>query len=369
MKNKILIFISAIAFLLLSATTVVAQGTKAYFKKDGVTVFESALSDIDSIVFVQTAKEEGCEFFDNPQGLFLKNIKCIYTNGNYIAIYDPYVAGVKNPLAGQLHTHTTNSDGSYSPAVVAKKFKDAGYDFWTITDHNKITPNPNVNDLIWLCNSYEDTRSTYHANVYNATRVYENNDVNALINYYVHYGNGIIMFNHPDWTKLPISDGQLRAIIKGLSFCEVFNLAGTTSTDRGYDILISNGHLIWAVATDDYHKDTDLKKGWVVTYSESNRADDIMHALLSGSFVATSGFVISNVELIGNKVSINTGDTNAKTTFYKENMTVLATISGKLAEYEIKGDEMFVRAVVQNTAGKKCWVQPYFLLGNGKATN
>jgi len=57
MKTKISIFIAAIA-LLFGVTTTLAQGTQAYFKKDGVTVFQSAISDIDSIVFYNPAVSE-----------------------------------------------------------------------------------------------------------------------------------------------------------------------------------------------------------------------------------------------------------------------------------------------------------------------
>jgi len=58
MKTKISIFITSIA-LLFGATAAFAQGTQAYFKKDGVTVFQTPISNIDSIVFKQTAVEEG----------------------------------------------------------------------------------------------------------------------------------------------------------------------------------------------------------------------------------------------------------------------------------------------------------------------
>ena len=57
MKTKISIFITLIV-LFFGATTTFAQGTQAYFKKDGVTVFQTPISDIDSIVFKQTAIEE-----------------------------------------------------------------------------------------------------------------------------------------------------------------------------------------------------------------------------------------------------------------------------------------------------------------------
>ena len=57
MKTKFSAFIAVIVFFLLGATTISAQGTKVNFKKNGVTVFQSAISDIDSIVFKETNDE------------------------------------------------------------------------------------------------------------------------------------------------------------------------------------------------------------------------------------------------------------------------------------------------------------------------
>jgi len=53
MKTKISIFITTIA-LLFCVTATFAQGTQAYFKKNGATVFQSPIADIDSIIFMQT---------------------------------------------------------------------------------------------------------------------------------------------------------------------------------------------------------------------------------------------------------------------------------------------------------------------------
>ena len=74
MKTKITIFITAIA-LLFGVTSIAAQGTKAYFKKDGVTVFESKISEIDSIVFAQ---EPNLVIPLNSSDPLL----CSYTQGN-----------------------------------------------------------------------------------------------------------------------------------------------------------------------------------------------------------------------------------------------------------------------------------------------
>ncbi|HVU14003.1 MAG TPA: hypothetical protein VHD90_22145, partial [Phototrophicaceae bacterium] len=36
---------------------------------------------------------------------------------------------------GNLHTHSTRSDGRLSPELVCRFYREAGYDFLAITDH------------------------------------------------------------------------------------------------------------------------------------------------------------------------------------------------------------------------------------------
>ena len=40
---------------------------------------------------------------------------------------------------GNTHTHTTESDGNAPPMEVARWYRDHGYDFVVITDHEKVT--------------------------------------------------------------------------------------------------------------------------------------------------------------------------------------------------------------------------------------
>jgi len=44
-----------------------------------------------------------------------------------------------NWYKGNLHVHTTNSDGLISSEEVVKRYRDNGYSFLAITDHNLIT--------------------------------------------------------------------------------------------------------------------------------------------------------------------------------------------------------------------------------------
>ncbi len=42
-------------------------------------------------------------------------------------------------LKGNLHTHTTESDGDASPEYVASWYREHGYDFLVLSDHNHVT--------------------------------------------------------------------------------------------------------------------------------------------------------------------------------------------------------------------------------------
>ena len=45
----------------------------------------------------------------------------------------------KSWLKGNLHTHTTNSDGDESPEHVAEWYHEHGYDWLCLSDHNHLT--------------------------------------------------------------------------------------------------------------------------------------------------------------------------------------------------------------------------------------
>ena len=44
-----------------------------------------------------------------------------------------------NWYKGNLHLHTTNSDGTYTPEEICIVYKNEGYNFIAITDHGKVT--------------------------------------------------------------------------------------------------------------------------------------------------------------------------------------------------------------------------------------
>ena len=48
-------------------------------------------------------------------------------------------AGTARWYKGNLHTHTLNSDGDSTPDEVVRWYREHGYDFLVLTDHNVMT--------------------------------------------------------------------------------------------------------------------------------------------------------------------------------------------------------------------------------------
>lgn len=51
------------------------------------------------------------------------------------------------PLKGDLHAHSCRSDGKRDPAALAGHFREQGYDFFALTDHNRYYPSGEIDEV------------------------------------------------------------------------------------------------------------------------------------------------------------------------------------------------------------------------------
>lgn len=52
----------------------------------------------------------------------------------------------RRPLKGDLHSHSYRSDGSVDPAAIAGHYREQGYDFFALTDHNRFYPGDEIDE-------------------------------------------------------------------------------------------------------------------------------------------------------------------------------------------------------------------------------
>ncbi|MFP5245553.1 MAG: PHP domain-containing protein, partial [Thermoanaerobaculia bacterium] len=167
-------------------------------------------------------------------------------------------------LKGNLHTHTSESDGDSTPAEIVRWYEEHGYDFLVITDHDKITK---AEGKIVLIPGEEVTASlnkkSLHVNaiglrevvkpIRGATKVETlQKNIDA-----VRAAGGIAAINHPNfgWAfgaeeLLQLENATLLEIASGHPYV---NTEGPPSVEAMWTQMLDAGKRIWAMAVDDVH--------------------------------------------------------------------------------------------------------------------
>jgi len=279
-----------------------------------------------------------------------------------ITIDNPYTGGI--PFKGQLHAHTTNSDGSLSPVELATLYKDSGYHFLAITDHGHLTQNPNVPGIIHL-NGMEMKTNEGHIMVYGVrSRIWHSewsmvsdDRAQRTINT-VADSRGLSGLAHPNapavlWTNEEIGS------LSGFAFIEVCN--GDSEAEDKWDYALSNTSLrkVWGTAVDDFHRLEHLNKGWVVVYAHELSVCSILCSLSMGNFYATQGPDM-NISVSDTTITIAVSDPSSIT--WKGCNGIIRSDKGKmLSTYKPDGTEKYIRVVIiRDSDGKKAWSQPLF---------
>ena len=317
----------------------------------------------------------------------------IYSSGSILRrCYNPYKDAGSTAYVGQLHCHAkekVNDEWIYyggSVEGLCELFAECGYDFITVTDyaHNgEITHKPsNTHGLVWLCDAQETATDAnsglvgQHMCVYNCTELYSfpRNTQPHDIADIVKADNCACDLAHPAWSVLYQNPDKVAKIKGKIRFCEVYDglndIQGAItvptgkSTDYAWEIMLDNGCVVWGTAVNDAHtghdEDGGISKGCVKVYASAKTPEAIWKALCTGCFISCSHVSadIDSVSVVGNTITINTGDSGASTKFLKEEGTVLSTQTGTTATYSMDGSEKYVRAVVTLSSGETVWIQP-----------
>ena len=281
---------------------------------------------------------------------------------------------------GQLHSHYI-PDLNWSdifntplPTVfsVEKSYEEAGYDFVALTEHNNVESNPNVEGILHIQNSEEDTPNSYFQRHILALGIHNPIDETATDQARVDQINnqgGIPILAHTDSWVYGWSGKQLLEL-KDYKHIEVFNNAiHLTSIFETYslndlDFLLSRGRKIFATAGDDYTPGNPGFDGaGVNVLAQSLTQNGIMTSLKEGNFYANQGSGSPRIEVkVENEKIIKViSDRNSNIRFIGKNGKILKEMKGVTdSVYEPTGDEVYVRTEVES-GGKKTWSQAIFV--------
>ncbi|MGQ0558720.1 MAG: CehA/McbA family metallohydrolase [Sphingosinicella sp.] len=320
---------------------------------------------------------------------------------------------------GNTHAHTINSDGNRSPDLVVRWYREHGYHFVFITDHEFATDVAPLNAMFGAAGRFlvlpgqeitqrseDPARASAHLNSLFTTRVIwpvgtrrcvggscgalapaamplaETFRTNIAA---VRAQGGIAQVNHPNflWSVRPedlagIPDGTLLEIWNGHPL--VNNLGGGDGAGdvrpaaEGYwDRLLSAGRIVWGVATDDSHdfgEPPDPEgalpgQAWIMVRAGELTPAAIRAALGRGNFYASTGVTLTDISVSDAELALTIAERRAGTHRYATRFTgqdgrLLAEVAGTTPRYRFTGSETYVRASVIDSNGRRAWTQPVF---------
>jgi len=287
-----------------------------------------------------------------------------------VSLHSPY-SPKKNTYKGQLHCHTTNSDGMQSPIEVEEAYRNAGYDFISITDHDYVTPDPEVSGILHI-NGNEETLPEGHINSILPSKTSPETSPELVLRD-IHRWGGFAFMCHPrdgeengiTWTSLELRRyGEYAALeIKPVVEGEVTDPA---SEEGKWDYCLGKAWLrVWGVYTDDCHDVTDptqFNVRWVMVAADELTKPAIMTGLRTGNFVCSSGPDLK-VRAEGDLIIAET-DVTCNIAFIKRGGSLARMIRNVTrALYKAEGDEGYIRvkATSVTSPADRAWSNPIFV--------
>jgi len=286
---------------------------------------------------------------------------------------------------GNLHAHSTNSDGSRRPEELAHLYREAGYDFLAITDHFRQRYGFPITDtrpyrrqgFTTLLGAELHAPATALGEDWHLLAVGLPHDFPPrhpseggpeLARRAVEAG-AFVGIAHPAWYGLTPADAES---LEGAAHAvEVYNHSASEDNDRGggwylADALLAEGARLNAYAADDAHLREgapDAFGGWVEVRSETLEPEAILAALKAGYYYSSQGPEIHAVEVGGKSVAVR--HSPARAVFLGGRATARARVLGEgITECELPlapfaGSHF--RATVVDAAGRRAWTNPVWL--------
>jgi hypothetical protein len=293
---------------------------------------------------------------------------------------------------GNLHLHSTRSDGTLSPADVIDAYRAKGYDFVALTDH--FLPKSTMPGGWITVSDTRDLRRDDFTTIPGA-EIHGSGMANGEEWHIIAIGLPLdfpkradtetgaelakravdagawVGIAHPEWNSVTLEDA--RTVASFIHTIEIYNHGCQVEVDRGSgwalsDQLSQEGVRLSAYAADDAHfqipDEPDSFGGWIHVKATSLDPDTLLQALKDGDFYSSSGPEIDNIEIVGNELIVRCPPA----------IQVIATGSGARS-HRIRGGNItearfpldrfrehgFVRITVVGEHGGRAWSNPIWL--------
>lgn len=300
-----------------------------------------------------------------------------------------YITEHKKKYSGNVHCHSTRSDGKSKVSELVEGYKGKGYNFLVISDHRRVFNHNNYNteNFIVMSGMEIDTwiepnpnHKFFHFQVigdlphdyYEETKIFDNY-IDSMSTY-KNYSKYLQIVNHPYWSRMEMSD----LIYLRPKIIEIYNhsaeaLDGVGVNLNTWDELLFLGHKVLGIAADDNHMSIngddqvkDFYGGLIVVESLMLTSEKIIENIEKGNFYSKMGVNAPDfIELVldGDTVKVKTTNVDRiKFIAYNYHGKVVHKEKGKdlnYAEFKSSGHK-FVRIELEDKNNLKSWSNPIY---------
>jgi predicted metal-dependent phosphoesterase TrpH len=284
---------------------------------------------------------------------------------------------------GNLHTHSTRSDGKLSPEAVVDYYREAGYDFLALTDHFWEVYGYPVTDTRGLRSRSFTTLIGAELHAPLTAKGYDWHILAVGLPLdYAPWTNGetiqsmcrraaeagaFLGIAHPQWYGLAPEDALA---IPEAHAVEIYNHSCAVECDRGDGLVVleealATGRRLNAYAADDAHfKSPDAAGGWVMVKAERLEPELLLAALKRGEFYSSQGPEIHDIDVADHEVRVACSP--AAWLSVSGSGTASRCVHGRGVEraalpLDCFGEDGWFRITVTDGNGRRAWSNPIWL--------
>ena len=287
-------------------------------------------------------------------------------------------------LRGNLHTHSTRSDGKLAPAEVSRRYRAMGYDFYALTDHFLARYDWPITDttghrapgFTTLIGAELHSGKTSQGDIWHILAVglpfdfapAAADESGPDLARRAMAAGAFVAIAHPQWYGLTEADGRALSFVHAI---EIYNhncLIDADRADGAYllDRMLGEGHDFTAIAVDDAHftdaadENADAFGGWVMVKAAENAPAAILAALKAGDFYASQGPKFYDMRVEGDTLMVRCSAVTRVMALGAASRAVKvagqAMTEARLDLTKLRGG--WARVVAIDAAGRKAWTNP-----------
>ncbi len=323
-----------------------------------------------------------------------------------------------NFYKGNLHSHSSISDGILTPEEMKKGYKEQGYSVLCCADHNIMLPHHDLTDKDFLMlTGFEininegnenfkplsadrschiclvaldpdnDIQPCWHREKYvklgdsvalkhlvkfddtlpDFEREYTTECINEIIKTGREKGF-FVTYNHPTWSMESYPDYMS---YHNMNAMEIYNFDSAyggkdENNSRVYDDMLRGGKRIYCIASDDNHSLSDRFGGFVMIKAEKLEYRTITKALEEGNFYASNGGpAINELWIEDDKLHITFEEAYEAflTTGIRRSQRIYQQTEKPLTEatFNVTEDDVYIRITAIGKDGKRSYTNAYFI--------